>query len=158
MHNLAWFVVCELEGGVSTGLLMGIKAVMLFFASALFFCDDAHSEQCLTPLKAIATAVVLLGTVIYYMPTSACPTGPTLLGRHAAAAVATLLGRHAAAAVVPTTDVEDKPDECPSSPAVGSHAAPSVSPPEGRLSPPATRRDSKKWSLGRASTASYGRL
>ena len=119
---------------------------MLFFASALFFCDDAHSEQCLTPLKAIATAVVLLGTVIYYMPTSACPTTPTLLGRHLAAAV------------VPTADVEDKPDECPSSPAGGSHPAASVSPPDGRLSPPATRRDSKQWSLGRTSTASYGRL
>ena len=35
LHNLAWFVICELEGGVSTGLLMGVKAVVLFFASAL---------------------------------------------------------------------------------------------------------------------------
>ena len=26
IHNLAWFGVCELEGGVSTGLLMGVKA------------------------------------------------------------------------------------------------------------------------------------
>ncbi|KAL3931380.1 MAG: hypothetical protein SGPRY_001146, partial [Prymnesium sp.] len=51
VHNAAWFIVCELEGGVSTGLLMGVKAAMLFFGSAVFFCDDDHSEQCLTKYK-----------------------------------------------------------------------------------------------------------
>lgn len=25
VHNLAWFYVCELEGGVTTGLLQGVK-------------------------------------------------------------------------------------------------------------------------------------
>ena len=59
VHNLAWFVICELEGGVSTGLLMGVKAALLFFASAVFFCDSTHPEQCLTPSKGIATVVVL---------------------------------------------------------------------------------------------------
>ncbi len=33
IHNIAWFVVCELEGGVSTGLLMGVKAASLFFST-----------------------------------------------------------------------------------------------------------------------------
>ena len=73
VHNAAWFIVCELEGGVSTGLLMGVKAAAaflapinqvrigdtsstnrrfikcqaaaLFLASAAFFCDEEHREQ-----------------------------------------------------------------------------------------------------------------
>ena len=28
VHNAAWFIVCELEGGVSTGLLMGVKVAL----------------------------------------------------------------------------------------------------------------------------------
>lgn len=35
VHNAAWFVVCELEGSVSTGLLQGVKAAGLFVASAV---------------------------------------------------------------------------------------------------------------------------
>ncbi|KAL1524425.1 hypothetical protein AB1Y20_019320 [Prymnesium parvum] len=70
VHNAAWFVVCELEGGVSTGLLMGVKAAALFFGSALFFCDEEHSEQCLTTYKFAATVVVLVGTGVYYWPAS----------------------------------------------------------------------------------------
>ena len=76
MHNLAWFVICELEGGVSTGLLMGVKAALLFFASAVFFCDSTHPEQCLTPSKGIATVVALLGTTIYYAPEEKLPRLP----------------------------------------------------------------------------------
>ena len=68
VHNYAWFVVCELESGVSTGLLMGVKAATLFLASAICFCDEAHSEQCMTPAKASATAIVLFGTGVYYYP------------------------------------------------------------------------------------------
>ncbi len=79
VHNAAWFVVCELESGVSTGLLMGLKAAALFLASALCFCKDQspwpdlldyHKEQCMTRTKAGATAVVLFGTAVYYWPTS----------------------------------------------------------------------------------------
>ena len=68
VHNYAWFVVCELESGVSTGLLMGVKAATLFLASAICFCDEAHTEQCMTPAKASATAIVLVGTGVYYYP------------------------------------------------------------------------------------------
>ena len=68
VHNAAWFVVCELESGVSTGLLMGVKAAALFLASAVCFCDEDHTEQCLTPKKSLATAVVLIGTAVYYWP------------------------------------------------------------------------------------------
>ena len=68
VHNAAWFVVCELESGVSTGLLMGVKAAALFLASALFFCNEDHPEQCMTPTKSAATCIVLVGTAVYYWP------------------------------------------------------------------------------------------
>ena len=80
VHNAAWFVVCELESGVSTGLLMGLKAAALFVASALCFCREQspwpnalepHDEQCMTQLKVGATAVVLCGTAVYYWPNAA---------------------------------------------------------------------------------------
>jgi drug/metabolite transporter (DMT)-like permease len=67
-HNWAWFTVCELEGGTSTGLLMGVKAALLFCASAAAFCSPSHPEQCITPLKLGAIASVLLGAVLYYWP------------------------------------------------------------------------------------------
>ena len=38
VHNYAWFVICEEEGSVATGLLQGAKAVALFIASAALFC------------------------------------------------------------------------------------------------------------------------
>lgn len=68
VHNYAWFVVCELEDGVSTGLLMGVKAAALFFFSAMSFCDAAHPEQCLTAAKVTATVTVMVGTCVYYLP------------------------------------------------------------------------------------------
>ena len=37
VHNYAWFVFVELESGVSTGFLMGVKAAALFLASAACF-------------------------------------------------------------------------------------------------------------------------
>ena len=70
VHNLAWFYVCELEGGVTTGLLQGVKAALLFVASSAAFCSSAHPEQCYTAPKLGATATVLTGTCIYY---ATCP-------------------------------------------------------------------------------------
>lgn len=70
VHNLAWFNVCELEGGVTTGLLQGVKAALLFVASSAAFCSDEHPEQCYTLPKLGATATVLAGTLLYY---ASCP-------------------------------------------------------------------------------------
>lgn len=53
VHNAAWFVVCELESGVSTGLLMGLKAAALFIASAVCFCKyQVISQSARTPRHA----------------------------------------------------------------------------------------------------------
>lgn len=68
MHNWAWFTVCELEGGTSTGLLMGVKAAFLFFGSSVSFCSPEHPEQCLTRYKLAAVVCVISGASMYYMP------------------------------------------------------------------------------------------
>lgn len=78
LHNITWFMICEKEGSVSTGLLQGLKAIMLFGASSLAFCHVQQS-QCYTPFKGAATAVVVLGTLVYYsVPSVAAkrPSGP----------------------------------------------------------------------------------
>ena len=66
--------MCELEGGVTTGLLQGVKAALLFVASSAAFCSTAHPEQCYTPAKLGATLTVLGGTCIYY---ASCPASWT---------------------------------------------------------------------------------
>jgi drug/metabolite transporter (DMT)-like permease len=68
MHNWAWFTVCELEGGTSTGLLMGVKAAFLFFGSSVSFCSPEHPEQCITVYKLAATTCVCAGAALYYWP------------------------------------------------------------------------------------------
>lgn len=101
VHNLAWFYVCELEGGVTTGLLQGVKAALLFVASAACFCSDAHPEQCYTLPKLGATGTVLAGTVIYYAscPARCAPGGGAVAipdGGRVGAAVGKRAGRTAA--------------------------------------------------------------
>lgn len=64
-HNVSWFVVCEREGSVATGLLQGGKAVALLLGSAAAFCHRQES-QCLTPSKVAATVIVVGGTLLYY--------------------------------------------------------------------------------------------
>ncbi|KAH8044055.1 hypothetical protein JL722_14876 [Aureococcus anophagefferens] len=50
LHNLSWFIICDREGSVATGLLQGLKAVLLFGGSSLAFCDRQES-QCMTRPK-----------------------------------------------------------------------------------------------------------
>ena len=114
-HNVSWFTVCELEGGVSTGLLMGIKAASLFFFSALFFCSPDHPEQCMTILKLISTIVVVAGTGIYYdmrlprVPASLLPRRKSLRGmrRLAPEFEATELGALPGESIVPIPPADE---------------------------------------------------
>lgn len=75
IHNIAWFVICQIEGSVSTGLLQGLKAILLFAASSVAFCHRQES-QCLTPAKGAATVVVVLGTLVYYSVPSVAANTP----------------------------------------------------------------------------------
>lgn len=67
LHNLAYFGLVDRLGGLATGVLQGLRAVLVFFGSALFFCDaaDGHEEQCFTPGKALASLVVVTGVVSF---------------------------------------------------------------------------------------------
>ena len=51
---------------VSTGMLQSIRAVLVFGASALLFCDNDEA-QCFTPAKGVATVVVAAGVVGYVL-------------------------------------------------------------------------------------------
>ena len=66
LHNLSWFIICDREGSVSTGLIQGLKAVLLFAGSSVAFCHRQES-QCMTKHKVTATAIVTLGTALYYL-------------------------------------------------------------------------------------------
>lgn len=66
LHNLSWFIICDREGSVSTGLIQGLKAVLLFAGSSVAFCHRQES-QCMTRHKVTATAIVTLGTAVYYL-------------------------------------------------------------------------------------------
>ena len=72
LHNLSWFIICDREGSVATGLLQGLKAVLLFGGSSLAFCSRQES-QCMTRHKVLATAIVVAGTAIYYLAPSTSP-------------------------------------------------------------------------------------
>jgi len=72
LHNLSWFIICDREGSVATGLLQGLKAVLLFGGSSLAFCDRQES-QCMTRPKVLATAIVVAGTAIYYLAPTTSP-------------------------------------------------------------------------------------
>ena len=55
MAAVAVVVVCGL-------IMQGVKAAGLFIASAVCFCDDSHSEQCLT--SKFIGGVALVGLLI----------------------------------------------------------------------------------------------
>ena len=54
---------------VSTGLLQSVRAVLVFGASAYFFCANDEA-QCFTPAKGLATAVVAVGVAGYVWASS----------------------------------------------------------------------------------------
>ncbi|KAH8061598.1 hypothetical protein JL721_8826 [Aureococcus anophagefferens] len=54
LHNLSWFIICDREGSVATGLLQGLKAVLLFGGSSLAFCDRQESQRGATAYELVA--------------------------------------------------------------------------------------------------------
>ena len=71
-HNSAYFVIVEEEGSVTTGLLQSLRAVAVFFASALMYCH-VHAEQCMTLNKALSAFVVVGGVIAFLVSPSALP-------------------------------------------------------------------------------------
>ncbi|KAJ3227819.1 hypothetical protein HK099_000073 [Clydaea vesicula] len=61
-HNVTYFELVNCTGAVATGVLQALRAVLVFFLSHFFFCDqDAH--QCFTFGKGLSTFFVILGVL-----------------------------------------------------------------------------------------------
>jgi len=50
LHSWSFYYLMRSEGAVSTGILQPLRAVIVFFTSAIFYCDHQES-QCYTKLK-----------------------------------------------------------------------------------------------------------
>lgn len=61
-HNVSYFYIMNRSGGVATGVLQALRAVLVFFLSHFAFCglDD---QQCFTSKKGTSTFVVVIGVL-----------------------------------------------------------------------------------------------
>lgn len=69
LHTLFYYKLVVTSGGVVVGVVQGMRAVGVFVVAALLFCSRQDS-QCFSPLKALATVVVVLGVLQYVRATS----------------------------------------------------------------------------------------
>mmetsp|Transcript_12251 Transcript_12251/g.49187 ORF Transcript_12251/g.49187 Transcript_12251/m.49187 type:complete len:322 (-) Transcript_12251:36-1001(-) len=69
LHNVAYFGLIDRVGGTATGVLQGLRAVLVFFGSALFFCDGDEG-QCFTAGKAAASCCVVVGVLCFSLAAS----------------------------------------------------------------------------------------
>ncbi|KAJ3004276.1 UNVERIFIED_CONTAM: hypothetical protein HDU68_005199 [Siphonaria sp. JEL0065] len=63
-HSVAYFQLVESTGGVATGVLQGLRAVLVFGLSHAWFCEKDEA-QCFTSMKAISTVIVVSGVVAF---------------------------------------------------------------------------------------------
>eukprot|EP01114_Cavostelium_apophysatum_P020640 TRINITY_DN6975_c0_g1_i1.p1 TRINITY_DN6975_c0_g1~~TRINITY_DN6975_c0_g1_i1.p1 ORF type:complete len:343 (+),score=23.41 TRINITY_DN6975_c0_g1_i1:254-1282(+) len=63
-HAVTYFRLMGSVGAVSTGILQALRAVSVFFISAVLFCDK-HSNQCFNKYKGLATLMVVLGILLF---------------------------------------------------------------------------------------------
>eukprot|EP00455_Lapot_gusevi_P052330 TRINITY_DN7952_c0_g1_i4.p1 TRINITY_DN7952_c0_g1~~TRINITY_DN7952_c0_g1_i4.p1 ORF type:complete len:220 (-),score=50.78 TRINITY_DN7952_c0_g1_i4:120-779(-) len=62
--NLLYFMIVEQAGALSAGVMQGLKAVLVFSLSSIFFCQY-QSSQCFDGFKGLSTLVVLGGVFTY---------------------------------------------------------------------------------------------
>ncbi|KAI9345596.1 hypothetical protein BDR26DRAFT_818175 [Obelidium mucronatum] len=63
-HSVAYFQLVESTGGVATGVLQGLRAVLVFGLSHVWFCGRDEA-QCFTTTKGISTVIVVSGVVAF---------------------------------------------------------------------------------------------
>eukprot|EP01044_Picomonas_judraskeda_P014089 COSAG03_NODE_2203_length_3014_cov_19.724382_1_plen_106_part_00 len=63
LHNLAFFHLTRLSA-VMAGINKAVQAVSVFGFSHLCYCD-IDAQQCLTPGKVVAMALVVLGVLLF---------------------------------------------------------------------------------------------
>jgi drug/metabolite transporter (DMT)-like permease len=70
LHNFNYYVLIDTNGAVTTGVLQGLRSIMVFLLSALFFCAPGHEEQCLNAPKVASCVVVVSGVLFYSIATA----------------------------------------------------------------------------------------
>ena len=66
VHNAAYFHIVEEVGSVVAGLMQSLRAVVVFFASALLYCH-LHQEQCMNSSKLLSAFIVVGGVVLFIL-------------------------------------------------------------------------------------------
>mmetsp|Transcript_18049 Transcript_18049/g.43401 ORF Transcript_18049/g.43401 Transcript_18049/m.43401 type:complete len:388 (-) Transcript_18049:165-1328(-) len=69
VHSAAFFLMLKQIGAVGSALLKGVQSVAVVLLSAAFFCPREEA-QCLTIVKALSVALVLIGTFLYAVSSS----------------------------------------------------------------------------------------
>ncbi|RKP02768.1 hypothetical protein CXG81DRAFT_24556 [Caulochytrium protostelioides] len=74
-HNLTYFQLLEHTGGVATGILQALRAVLVFGMSHGAFCHR-DAAQCFTPSKGAATVLVVCGVLGFAFSKAAAQPKP----------------------------------------------------------------------------------
>lgn len=69
LHSATFFYLLKWLGAVSSAVLKGLQAVLVFVMANYIFCDD-HKEQCFDTWKWISLCIVIVGVLAYAAATS----------------------------------------------------------------------------------------
>ena len=64
LHSLSYFVLLKCAGAISAGVLNCLRAVCVFAASHVLFCDG-HEMQCFTAKRGFSAILVVVGIMMY---------------------------------------------------------------------------------------------
>lgn len=65
LHAVSFFGMLGRIGAVGSAVLKGFLALNTFGLAAAMFCDQSHSEQCMTPMKGLSMVLVMAGGILY---------------------------------------------------------------------------------------------
>ena len=64
LHNVSYFSILHQIGSVAVGVLQALRAVIVFFTSAILFCS-VHGEQCFSTYKGLSAIFVIGGVILF---------------------------------------------------------------------------------------------
>lgn len=74
VHSLSYFFLVEARGATATGVMASLRAVGVYALSALLFCPQ-QPEQCWSAARAGASAVVVVGVLVFCAGAEGKPAG-----------------------------------------------------------------------------------
>lgn len=66
LHQWAFFSLIHSSGATSTGVLQGIRAIIVLLVSSWLYCSQ-DAQQCFTFQKGCVSLIVALGVIIFYL-------------------------------------------------------------------------------------------